>query len=129
MAIFREPMINLYSRDLPRAVAFYQALGFMEIFRWPETGDPVKIELRLDGFTVGIATLEAAKSHYTPREGEGRWIELVFQVDNADAAMAMLTARGAPLLSAPHDFAGGQVRAGWIADPDGNPVQVYQMKR
>jgi len=26
-------MINLYSRDLPRAAAFYSALGFVESFR------------------------------------------------------------------------------------------------
>jgi hypothetical protein len=30
--------------------------------------------------------------------------------------------------AAPHDLAGGQVRAGRVADPDGNPVQIYQLK-
>jgi catechol 2,3-dioxygenase-like lactoylglutathione lyase family enzyme len=31
MLQFKSPMINLYSRDLPRAVAFYSDLGFVEV--------------------------------------------------------------------------------------------------
>ena len=54
-------MINLYSRDLSQAIAFYSELGFVEVFRTPESGEPVHVELKLDGFTLGIATLEAAK--------------------------------------------------------------------
>ena len=49
-------MINLYARDLPRAAAFYSELGFVEAFRTPASGEPVHIELTLDGFTLGIAT-------------------------------------------------------------------------
>lgn len=33
---------------------------------------------------------------------------------------------GAPLLSPAHDFLNGELRAAWIADPDGNPIQVVQ---
>jgi catechol 2,3-dioxygenase-like lactoylglutathione lyase family enzyme len=40
MAAFKSPMINLYSRDLPRAVAFYSYMGFVETFRTPESADP-----------------------------------------------------------------------------------------
>lgn len=75
---FRDPMINLYSRDLSRAAAFYSELGFVEAFRTPASGAPVHIELTLDGFTLGIATIEAAKEHHSLRPGgEGRWIEIV----------------------------------------------------
>ena len=56
-------MINLYSRDLPKAKAFYEQLGFKESFRTPAAGDPVHIELKLDGFSIGIATIEAAREH------------------------------------------------------------------
>lgn len=66
-------MINLYSRDLSRAVAFYLELGFVEAFRTPASGEPVHIELTLDGFTLGIATTEAAKEHHNLRSGgDGR---------------------------------------------------------
>ena len=77
MPTFRAPMINLYSRDLSRAAAFYSELGFVETFRTPASGEPVHIELTKDGFTLGIATIEAAKEVHSLRPGgEGRWIEI-----------------------------------------------------
>jgi predicted enzyme related to lactoylglutathione lyase len=127
MLTFRAPMINLYSRDLSRAVAFYSELGFVEAFRTPASAEPVHIELTLDGFTLGIATMEAAKEHHSLRSGgEGRWIEIVLWTDDVDAASGALVAKGAPLLSPAHDFLDGALRAAWIADPDGNPVQLVQ---
>lgn len=129
MATFRAPMINLYSRDLPRAMAFYSELGFVETFRTPASGEPVHIELTLDGFTLGIATIEAAEQHHGLRSrGEGRWIEIVLWTDDTDAALNALVAKGALLLSPAHDFLDGKLRAAWIADPDGNPVQLVQRK-
>jgi catechol 2,3-dioxygenase-like lactoylglutathione lyase family enzyme len=126
---FRAPQVNLYSRDLPRAVSFCQQFGFVETFRTPETGPIDHIELKLDGFTLGIATFEAATAtHKLHPGGEGHWAEIVVRTDDVDKAVKDLVAKGAPLISAPHDFAGGQIRAGWITDPDGNPVQIYQQR-
>jgi catechol 2,3-dioxygenase-like lactoylglutathione lyase family enzyme len=124
---FRSPQANLYSRDLPCAVSFYRQFGFVETFRTPETGPIDHIELKLDGFTLGSATFEAAtRTHKLHPGGEGHWAEIVVRTDDVDKGVRALVARGAPLVSAPHDFAGGKLRAGWIADPDGNPVQIYQ---
>jgi hypothetical protein len=92
-------------------------------------GEPAHIELRLDGFTLGIATLEAAREHHGLRtEEEGRRIEIVLWTDDTDSAVSVLVAKGAPLLSAAHDFLDGKLRAAWIADPDGNPIQLVQRK-
>jgi len=127
MPTFKAPMINLYSRDLSRAAAFYSELGFVETFRTPESGEPVHIELVLDEFTLGIATVEAAMEHHGLRpDGEGRWIEIVLWTDDTDAAVKALVAKGAPLLAPAHDFLDGKLRAAWIADPDGNPIQLVQ---
>jgi catechol 2,3-dioxygenase-like lactoylglutathione lyase family enzyme len=126
---FRTPQVNLYSRDLPRAVSFYQQFGFVETFRTPEKGPIDHIELKLDGFTLGIATFEAATAtHKLHPGGEGHWAEIVVRTDDANKAVKDLVAKGAPLISAPHDFAGGKIRAGWIADPDGNSIQIYQRR-
>jgi catechol 2,3-dioxygenase-like lactoylglutathione lyase family enzyme len=122
-------MINLYSRDLPRAAAFYSELGFVETFRTPASGEPSHIQLKLDGFSLGIATIEAAKQHHGLRpEGEGRGIEIVLWTDDTDVAVNALVARGAPLLSHAHDFLDGRLRAAWVADPDGNPIQLVQRR-
>jgi hypothetical protein len=92
-------------------------------------GEPVHIELTLNGFTLGIATLDAAKEHHSLRpRGEGRWIEIVLRTDDTDAALNSLVAKVAPLLSPAHDFLDAKLRAAWIADPDGNPVQIVQRK-
>lgn len=127
MPKFSSPMINLYSRDLTRAVAFYASLGFVETFRTPPSGPPAHIELQLNGFTIGIASIDAARdTHGLRPEGDGRWIEVVLWTDDTDEAVKALTAEGAPLLSPAHDFLGGKLRAAWIADPDGNPIQLVQ---
>ena len=110
-------------------MAFYTALGFVETFRTPAAGEPSHVQLALDGFTLGIATIAAARDHHglDPR-GEGRWIEIVLWTDDTDAAVAALVGNGAPLLSPPHDFLGGRRRAAWVADPDGNPIQLVQRR-
>jgi predicted enzyme related to lactoylglutathione lyase len=127
--MFRAPQINLYSRDLAAALAFYERLGFAESFRTPASGAPEHVELKLDGFTLGIATLEAARqTHGLDPKGEGRWIELVLWTDDVDAALDRLTEGGAPVLSPAHDFLDGRLRVAWIADPDGNPIQLVQRR-
>jgi catechol 2,3-dioxygenase-like lactoylglutathione lyase family enzyme len=126
MPSFKAPLINLYSRDVPRAIAFYSALGFVETFRTPASGDPAHVELKLDGFTLGIATLAAARDHHGLQPGNGRGIEIVLWTDDTDTALAALTARGVPVLAPAHDFLDGKLRAAWVADPDGNPIQLVQ---
>jgi len=127
---FSSPLINLYSRDVPRAAAFYAELGFVETFRTPAAGEPVHIELKLDGFTRGSASGEAAQRHHGRQpQGEGRWIEIVLWTGDTDAALSALAAKGAPIFSPAHDFLGGQLRAAWTADPDGNPSNCFNADR
>ena len=122
---FHAPQINLYSRDLPTALAFYRALGFAETFRGTAGDTPRHVEMRLDGFTLGIATLDAAaQDHGLAIAGDGRGIEIVLWTDDVDAAFARVVAGGARSLSRPHDFLDGRLRAAWVADPDGNPIQL-----
>ena len=129
MASFRSPLINLYSRDLSKALTFYKKLGFVEVFRTPDVGDPVHIEVLLDGFRLGIASIEAAeRDHGLHPQGEGRWIELVVWTDDTDAAVSRLATEGATLLSPAHDFLEGALRAAWVTDPDGNHIQIVQKK-
>ena len=127
MVAFKKPQINLYSQDLPRAITFYSSIGFEERCRTPATGDPAHMELVLDGFTLGIATFDAARvDHGLSPGGSGRWIEVVLWTDNADEAQETLVEKGATLLSPAHDFLGGKLRSAWVADPDGNPIQLVQ---
>jgi uncharacterized glyoxalase superfamily protein PhnB len=125
-ARFRSPMINIYSAELMRLVRFYESLGFQETFRTPSEGTPVHLELTLDGFRIGIASVDAAiKDHGLKPNLGGRPVEVVLWTDDVDGEYKRLTTAGAPSLSPPHDFL-TNLRAAWVADPDGNPIQIVQ---
>ena len=49
--------------------------------------------------------------------------------DDTDAALSALAASGTPVLAPAHDFLDGRLRAAWVTDPDGNPIQLVQRKR
>jgi predicted enzyme related to lactoylglutathione lyase len=125
---FRTPSINIYSHDVMRLVKFYEGIGFRETFRTPKEGEPDHVELKLDQFTIGIATVEAAiAEHGLSPNLAGRPFEIVLWTDDTDRAYARLIADGAPTLSPPHDFL-GFLRSAWVADPDGNPIQLVQRR-
>lgn len=102
MATFRTPQINLYRLDIARSLAFYTGLGFVETFRTPIAGPPDHVELILDGFTLGIATVNAAiADHGLQPQFSGRAIEIVLWTDDTDGAFAWLTVAGArPVVAA-----------------------------
>ena len=53
--------------------------------------------------------------------------EVVVWTDDVDAAFADLSGKGVRVLSPPHDFL-ASLRAAWIADPEGNPVQIVMRR-
>jgi catechol 2,3-dioxygenase-like lactoylglutathione lyase family enzyme len=126
--VFTSPAINVYTYDVARLVTFYVGLGFRETFRTPLDGPPIHVEVTLDRFTVGIADVDSAANDHglSPQLG-GRPVEIVLWTDDTDAAYRRLTAEGAPSLSPPHDWL-DVLRLAWVADPDGNPIQLVQRR-
>lgn len=123
--MFRDPQVNFYAEDVEASVRFYRDLfGFSETFRTPEQGTPIHVELRLGQLTLGLAAIESARDMHglAVRIGPPR-AEVLVWTDDVDEAYAVLTAKGVRSLSAPHDFL-GSLRAAWVADPDGNPVEI-----
>ena len=125
--MFRDPAITIYSHDVARLAGFYEGLGFEERFRTPSQGPPVHVEVSLGGLRIGIASVDAAIAHHDlkPDLG-GRPVEIVLWTDDTDRDYARLTTDGATPLSPPHTFLEGALRAAWVADPDGNPIQLVQ---
>jgi catechol 2,3-dioxygenase-like lactoylglutathione lyase family enzyme len=124
--LFRRPQVILFSADLPRAVAFYASLGFRETFRVPADGDPIHVDLALDGYTIGIASVASTRQdHGLDPIAEGQRAAVILWTDDVSAAYEALVAAGAPALAAPHRWLRRLVIA-WVADPDGNPVQIVQ---
>lgn len=120
---FSSPQINLYVEDLEVSRNFYEKLGFEVTFTAEIKGQAVHHELLLDGFRMGIATKASAKDIHGLIPGKNTGCEIVLWTENTDAAMRDLLQNGATLLSETHDFL-KDLRAGWVQDPDGNPIQI-----
>lgn len=127
--MFHSPQINLYVADVDASVGFYRdLLGFTETFRTPERGTPIHVELRLGELTLGLAAIESVRDMHGIATGTGPpRAELVVWTEDVDAAFAGLVAKGARALSEPHDFL-ASLRAAWVADLDGNPVQIVMRR-
>jgi lactoylglutathione lyase len=118
-------LVNLYTRDIEAGIRFYRdLLGFEETFRTPTEGTPEHVELRLNGFTIGLGTVEAAKrAHGVDASPGSPAMALVVWTDDVDSAYADLLAAGVPAVQSPHD-SGNNNRNALLRDPDGNLVEI-----
>jgi lactoylglutathione lyase len=82
------------------------------------------VELRLDGVTIAVSTVEAASRVHGVEAAAGTGgFQLVLWTDDVDAAYAVLVAAGVPGFTPPHD-AGNDNRSAVVTDPDGNLVEL-----
>jgi lactoylglutathione lyase len=123
--MFVSALVNLYTRDIEAGIRFYRdLLGFEETFRTPREGTPSHIELRLDGFTIGLGTVEAARRVHGVEATPGTpAMVLVVWTDDVDKAHSDLAAAGVRTLQPPHDT-GNNNRNALLRDPDGNLVEI-----
>ena len=123
-------LVNLYTRDIEAGLHFYRdLLGFAETFRTPTEGIPDHIELRLNGFTVGLGTVEAAKNVHGVEAAPGSpAMVLVVWTDDVDTAYRQLVAAGVPAVQPPHNT-GNNNRNALLRDPDGNLVEIVAKLR
>jgi catechol 2,3-dioxygenase-like lactoylglutathione lyase family enzyme len=129
MHMLRDPQINLYVADIEASQRFYRDLcGFTEVFRTPQEGEPIHVEMRLGGLILGVATMDSARQlHGLSMDAGPPRAEVVLWTDDVDGVYQRKTASGARALSEPHDFL-SNLRSAWVADPDGNPVQLVMRR-
>jgi catechol 2,3-dioxygenase-like lactoylglutathione lyase family enzyme len=123
--MFSDVLINLYTRDIEAGVRFYcDLLGFSETFRTPREGIPTHVEFRLNGCTLGLGTVEAAREvHGVEAEPGSPAMVIVVWTDDTDKAFSELAAAGVPVVQPPHDT-GNNNRNALLRDPDGNLVEL-----
>lgn len=123
---FVNPQVILFVEDCERAATFYQQFGFEETFR-TSTDSPVKVEMVLDGFGLGLALPgPAMESHGLDPISSGHRACITLWTENIDAAYAMALEAGAADRTAPHAFLDGRLRVAFVEDPDGHPMQLVQ---
>jgi lactoylglutathione lyase len=124
-SIFATAFINLYTADIEAGIRFYRdLLGFKETFRTPTEGIPEHVELTLNGFALGLGTVQAAKRvHGVDASPGSPAMVLVVWTDDVDAAFEQLKSAGVPVVQPPHDT-GNNNRNALLRDPDGNLVEI-----
>lgn len=127
VGVFRDPQVILFSDDLPRAADFYARLGFVEVFRVPLDGEPIHVDLELDGYRIGIASGASTRDdHALAPLTTGQRVAVILWTDDTEAAYRHATDHlGAVGLQPPHRWL-DRLLIAWIEDPDGNPIQLVQ---
>jgi len=126
--------VELLTADPDRVVAFYTGLlGFIERerARIPQTpsGPLDLVYLDLGGTTLEVMCYPQARDSIAPRSAGQRlgWQCLALEVEDIDAALAALNAKGVATAWGPvkrPDYARAEIR-----DPDGNPIELRQWHR
>ena len=114
--------LGLRVTDLERSLAFYTALGYAELGRVPETAFGSLTMLKLPGDP--FVSLELVHDPARPVVDVGAVNHLVVQVDDLDATIAGLAARGVP--AEPPTEPGPGMRTSWLTDPDGYRIELVQ---
>ena len=123
---FSEPQVILFVADSERAAQFYTHFGFVETFRTSQD-EPVKIEMALGGFNLGLAEPgPAAASHGITPVAAGHRACVTLWTDDVESAYAMALQAGAIDHTAPHPFRDGRLRVAFVEDPDEHPIQLVQ---
>jgi lactoylglutathione lyase len=123
--MFASALVNLYTANIDAGLRFYRdLLGFEETFRTPREGTPEHVELILNGFALGLGTVEAARRVHGVEASPGSpAMVLVVWTDDVDAAFDQLTAANTPVVQPPHNT-GSNNRNALVRDPDGNLVEI-----
>ncbi len=123
--MFGSAFVNLYTRDIEAGIRFYRdLLGFRETFRTPTVGTPEHVELTLNGFGIGLGSVDAARRvHGVDASPGSRAMVVVIWTEDVDRAFEHLVSAGTAVFQPPHDTANGN-RNALLADPDGNLVEI-----
>jgi hypothetical protein len=80
----------------------------------------------MDAYRIGIASEGSTRDdHGLDPVATGQRAAVVLWTDDVRSAYAELVATGVPSLAEPQEWLGRLLLA-WLADPDGNPVQIVQ---
>lgn len=122
---YRDAQVNYYVHDVERMAEFYcRHFGFVESFRHPKDGPPLKIEVRLGDFALGFGAVDVVRAMHDLDINPGApRSEIALWADDVDEVWRRLTAVGIRCTSPPHDFV-GTLRAAWFEDPEGNHIQI-----
>ncbi len=119
--------IGIRVRDLARARAFYESLGF-EFIVGPVGPEPVAILNHPSGIVLNLiinASTDAQNVLMDLSEKHPGYTHMALLVSDLSAAQAELDTRGVKITEGPVKFPGA--RALFLRDPDGNVIELHQL--
>jgi hypothetical protein len=129
MTSFASPEVILFSANPGRVAAFYERFGFVERFRTPETGDPIHVDVELDGYRLGFASIESSRRDHRLRPAvDGQRATITLWTADVAAAYSALLNDGVKGIAGPSIWL-DRLLIAWVEDPDGNAVQLAQQLR
>ncbi len=114
------------TKDLDRAIQFYQALGLDEARRSELTKGKatlVFMEPEESNFAIELVYNWGKDDAY---EGGERFGHFAFEVEDIDAVLPGIEAAGGVLKRGPFLLEGSGPRIAFVEDPDGNAVELIQ---
>jgi uncharacterized glyoxalase superfamily protein PhnB len=122
--MFQEAFPILSVSSIEVALAFYRdQLEFVEVFRFPEHGDPVYVGLELGTSRLGIGDSPSDLSKEDRQTKLDRPFDLWIYADDCDVAVDRLRSVGVHVDEEPADQPWGE-RMARVKDPDGNRVII-----
>lgn len=124
--MFHTPQVVLFTKHIEAASAFYRAVGFTEVFRTPAEGKPIHVDLELDGYRIGLATVRSAREdHWLEPVASGQRAVVVLWTDDVSAGFERLVELGAEPVHEPRPWL-DRLLIAWLTDPDGHLIQLVQ---
>lgn len=112
--------VSVYVRDQERALDFYtDVFGFESLVdvAIDDDADDRWIELGLPGDTVRLVLSTASTAEHFD-QSVGGWTNIIFSVDDVEAAVREMEEAGATVVEEPQSFNWGEWAV--VGDPDGN---------
>jgi len=124
--MFTDVLIILYVEDISHSLALYRdVFGMTETYRFPKTGAPEHVELKLGTSVIGLSAPSGLVTHGLPPVTRGgQPFELAFGCDDVDGALVALRAAGCRVVREPFDTAAGN-RTAYVEDFDGNRISIF----
>ncbi len=126
MALRAFPVV--YAAQVEAVASFWELLGFRRHVQLPAAGEAGYVGLiRDDGGELAVTHEQWAADRYGLTRGTGPRFEMYVYVADLEEALARLVDKQVRVLRAAEDMPWGE-RIATVADPEGNPVALCQIK-
>jgi lactoylglutathione lyase len=112
--------------DIDRSVAFYEALGFEEVGRFPVRDEAINVFMNIPG-DGDSPRLELTYNHGVDSYDLGTaYGHIAISADDLDATLEQLAGQGIEPEKPPYSVREGGSRLCFVRDPDGYRIEVIE---